>query len=570
MNQSAAAHEDRLGDRLMRLIWWRSADVDLPERTRRRVTVHLIPYLFFLYILAFLDRVNVSVAQLGMELPPSEGGVGFTTSVIGFGGGLFFWGYWILEIPSTLSVVRWGARWVFVRILVLWGLCATLVAFIGLPLATRMFGWLPHLPDNWLGMSAVANYINELPTNAKYQFYFFRFALGFFEGGFFPSVIVYLSLWFRQKDRAKAIALFMAAIPLSSAVGLPISGLLLGVNWFGLPGWRWIFIVEGILPVFAGVATIFFLPDKPEKAHWLAPEERDWLLGELDAEHRSKQGHGHWAWVHHLGMVLLLTLVYFGLTTMSYGLSMFMPAIIKSQSGVSNQIASYLATVPFAMALVAMLINGWHSDKKSERIWHVCIPLATVGCALLLASALDSAPLAAVAVIMFVVGTCMYAHLPAFWPIPTMFLGAATAASAIGFINMLGNLGGFFGPDMIGKSVDQDIRWVSQLMEKPENKPLSDEDGAKIDKLAQAITSSGKLTVDQSQQLNNLLKQVRAGDILDQRAQEELVQLMNRGASFSEALRKIAPWPMMSAVIILIVGFVRSRTAKHPLPDGVS
>src|SRR5205807_10064721 len=142
------------------------------------------------------------------------------------------------------------------------------------------------------------------------------------------------------EDRAKSIASFMAAIPLSMALGVPISGLLLSVNWFGLPGWRWIFILQGIAPVVAGVATLFYLPDRPAKAKWLPAEERDWLAAELDREHKGKQSHGHWAWVHHLGMVFLLTVVYFFLNLTSYGLSMFMPAIIKSQSGASNQVAS--------------------------------------------------------------------------------------------------------------------------------------------------------------------------------------------------------------------------------------
>ncbi|MCC7084370.1 MAG: MFS transporter [Pirellulales bacterium] len=553
MNQPTTARDDHLGDRLMRLIWWRKPSADLAERIRRRVTVHLIPYLFFLYILAYLDRVNVSVAQLGMELPASEQGLGFTRSTIGFGAGLFFWGYWILEIPSTLSVVRWGARWVFVRILVLWGVCATLVGFIGLPIAAKVFGWFSFLPGQ---------FFDELPTNAKYQFYFLRFMLGFFEGGFLPSVIMYLSLWFRSQDRAKAIALFMAAIPLSSAIGLPLSGLLLGVHWLGMPGWRWIFIIEGILPIFAGITTLFFLPDRPEKAKWLTPQEKDWLSNEFDAEHQSKQGHGHWAWLHHLGIVLLLTAVYFGQNVMGYGLSMFMPAIIKSQSGVTSQVASFLATVPFALAFIGILFNGWHSDRTRERFWHVAASLAMTSIGLYLAAALDSVPLAAVTVMMLMVGFCMYAHLPAFWPIVTIYLGAAAAASAIGFINMVGNLGGFVGPNIVGTSVDEDIRWVSSLMETQDTAPLSRDNSEKIDKLAEAISASRKLSLDENRQLSELLGQVKKGEAFDRETQSQLVGLLNRGASFSDALRHLAPWPMMSAIIILIVGYVHRKTAR--------
>jgi MFS family permease len=467
------------GNRLIAFFWRKPADT-LAERTRRRVTLFLIPFLFFLYILAYLDRVNVSVAELAMEEPPlsasvtsavglagsphagplsavssllvgrseplGPGGMGFDRATIGFAAGIFFWGYWILEIPSTLSVSRWGARWVFARILVLWGLCAALAGTIGTPLANTFFGWLP---------------------SPAYQLYFFRFMLGFFEGGFFPSVIVYLALWFRPQDRAKAIAAFMAAIPLSSMIGVPVSGMLLGVHWFGLPGWRWIFILEGIAPVLAGFATLFFLPDGPRKAAWLPCGERDWLMEELDREHRSKQGHGHWAWVHHLGLVLLLTLVYFCLNLTSYGLSMFMPAIIKSQMGIDagatysvfglftitgSQLASFTASLPYLVAFVAMLVNGWHSDRTGERIWHAALPLTGLSVGIFLAALFDGWGIVPLLIMIFVVGTCLYAHLPAFWPIPTMFLGATAAAAAIGFINMIGNLGGFFGPVVVGSS----------------------------------------------------------------------------------------------------------------------
>jgi MFS transporter, ACS family, tartrate transporter len=436
-------------DRLLDFVW-RTPAATVAERTRRRVTLHLIPFLFFLYILAYLDRVNVSVAQLGMELPPEEGGLGFSRDVAGFGAGIFFWGYWILEIPSTVSVIRWGARWVFARVLVLWGVCAALAGLIGTPAAEWTFGWLPHVSTGGPVSGATAHFINGLRDTPAYQFYFLRFMLGFFEGGFFPCVIVYLSHWFRPQDRAKAIAGFMAAIPLSSMIGLPFSGLLLHLDWFGLPGWRWIFILEGVAPVLAGFATLFFLPDRPDKAEWLAPDERAWLTAELEAEQRSKQGHGHWAWVHHLGLVLLLTAVYFCQNLTSYGLSMFMPAIIKSQSGLSDTWSSLLASLPYFVALGGMLLNGRHSDRTGERPKHVAVPMAMLGLGVLAAALLDGVPVLPVLVMILGVGTFMYAHLPAFWPIPTSFLGATAAASAIGFINMVGNLGGSVGPMMVG------------------------------------------------------------------------------------------------------------------------
>jgi sugar phosphate permease len=464
MTSNGSATSGQLGERLLALFWRRPAET-LAEQTRRRVSLHLIPYLFFLYVLAYIDRVNVSVAQLKMHAPVSEGGLAFSFDVIGTGAGLFFWGYWILEIPSTVSVVRWGARWVFVRILILWGLCAALVGAIGTPFGNSLFAWLPHLPEETAlpVIARCAEFVNHLRDDPTNQFYFFRFMLGFFEGGFFPSVIVYLSHWFRSQDRAKAIAGFMSAIPLSSMLGVPLSGLLLEVNWLGIAGWRWIFILQGIAPILAGFATLFFLPDRPNKAKWLPRDECAWLMNELEQEHKAKQGHGHGVWLHHLGMILLLTAVYFSLNYTSYGLSMFMPAIIKSQAGVSSQMASFLAALPYLMAVIGMLVNGWHSDRTKERIWHVGVSLGLLSCGIWLAAASDGIPVLPVVVMIFCVGTFMYAHLPAFWPIPTMYLGATAAASAIGFINMIGNLGGYVGPKVVGKSAT-DVSFTEALM----------------------------------------------------------------------------------------------------------
>lgn len=479
MSTFETGQEQTWADHCMRLVWRRPAD-SAGERARRRVTVYLIPYVFVLYILAYLDRVNVSVAGLHMELPPSEGGLGFSKAVIGFGAGVFFWGYWILEVPSTLSVLRWGARYVFVRILVLWGLSCMLIGTIGTPFSSRVFAWLPLIPLDaglvtgldtvtnilfgWLlglfGHDAplawfrgLAEFYNGLPTEPVNQFYFYRFMLGFFEGGFFPSVILYLSLWFRASDRAKAVANFMAAIPVATVFGLPVSGLLLHLNWFGWPGWRWIFILQGVLPIFAGIVTLFVLPNRPEDAKWLHPDERASLLGALEQEAADKAGHMSLRLLlSHFGVVVLLTIVYFCLNVFSYGLSMFMPAIIKSQSGASDTVSSILASIPYIMALLGMLLNGWHSDRTGERVVHVSVPLALQGVGIAIAASTDGQWIFPVLAIMLIVGPTLYAHLPAFWPIPTMFLGATAAASAIGFINMIGNLGGFVGPYVVGRS----------------------------------------------------------------------------------------------------------------------
>jgi len=282
------------------------------------------------------------------------------------------------------------------------------------------------------------------------QYCLLRFLLGFFEGGFFPSVILYLTLWFRPQDRARAVAAFMAAIPVSSLIGSPLSGLMLQIHWGDLPGWRWIFILQGIAPILAGFLTLFFLPNRPENASWLLPEEKEWLAGQLHHEASTKK-HGHWDWIGQAGAVLLMTAYYFCTNVTSYGLSIFMPKILKSQSGLGDTAASLLAALPYLMGLTAMLINGWHSDRTGERIGHVVVPLTCLSGSIFLAATCDGFGVAPVLVMIFLVGTFMYAQLPAFWPIPSLFLGATAAASAIGFINMLGNLGSFVGPATMGR-----------------------------------------------------------------------------------------------------------------------
>jgi ACS family tartrate transporter-like MFS transporter len=426
-----------------------SAAPTVAERTRRRVNLHLVPFLFFLYVLAYLDRVNVSVAQFGMRKSPAEGGLGFDKEIIGFGAGLFFWGYLILEIPSSITVVRKGARRVLTRVLILWGICATLAGFIGTPVVGALFDWWPLLSvsgDGWA--ASVAAFINGLRDDPERQFYFLRFMLGVFEGGFFPSVIVFLAHWYRPGDRARAFAAFTLAIPLSVIIGMLVNSLLLNIEWFGLPGWRWILIIEGVVPILAGVVTFFTLPDRPEQAKWLRSDERDWLIAELASE--SKVKHSPTEWFGHLGLVLLLTAVYLGKNVGSYGLTMFMPAILQSQSGLSDVGSTLLSAAPYTLALVGMLVNGWHSDRTGERFGHTAAAMALFGLGILMAALTDGHGWLPIAIILLWVGPSMYAHLPSFWPIPRSVLGPTAAASAIGFINMIGNLGGFVGPWLVG------------------------------------------------------------------------------------------------------------------------
>jgi len=522
---------DPLGDRLTRLVWFGRPTDSLAERARRRITVRLMPVLFVLYILAYLDRANVSVAELKMKLPPDQGGLGLSTEMIGFGGGLFFLGYWILEIPTALSVRRYGARWLFCRILVLWGLCATLIGFVGLPIAERAFGLLPE-----------ALYGQTLATSPEHQFYFFRFMLGFFEGGFFPCVIVYLTYWFRAEDRAKAVATFTAASPLSMALGLPLSRLLLPLNWFDLPGWRWVFILEGLLPVLAGVAVLWLLPDRPETVAWLPDDEREWLTGALEREHQHKHAAGadhHW---RHLGMVGLLTCVYFCLNVGVYGLVLFMPGIIKSQlaSTWSDEAVTMLASLPYFLAIGGMAFNGWHSDRTRERVWHTAIPLMTVSAGIFLTAMFDGVPIVPVVIMILVVGPAMFGHMPTFWPIPTMVLGATAAAASIGLINMLGNLGGFVGPYLLGVKAKDSPPAATAALD-PGAKGVADLSG-------QASATEPAASADKD-----------AGAHSKPEPQ---------GVNFRESLLWLAPWPLGAAVLILIIGYCIVPQARDPARAG--
>src|SRR3990172_12926732 len=226
---------------------------DLPDvaaRARRRIARRLLPFLFALYIIAFLDRVNVAYAALSMTRD-----LGFTAEVFGFGAGIFFIGYFLLEIPGALLVEKWSARGWIARILITWGIATVVIGMV----------------------------------HTAQQFYWARFFLGMAEAGFFPGIIVYLTHWFRAAERAKAVALFMAAIPISNMIGAPLAGVILGVDWAGLPGWRWIFFLEGIPAIVCGVITIFYLTDRPQQARWLPADERQWILAELEREKLQKK-----------------------------------------------------------------------------------------------------------------------------------------------------------------------------------------------------------------------------------------------------------------------------------------
>ena len=384
----------------------------LALRARRRILRRILPYLFVLYIIAYLDRVNVGYAALEMSKA-----LGFTAEVFGFGAGIFFIGYFLLEIPGSIIVEKWSARLWIARIMISWGLLAILMGFI----------------------------------HTTTQFYLVRFLLGAAEAGFFPGIIVYLSHWFRYEDRAKAIALFMAAIPISNIVGSPISGLLLGINWFQLAGWRWLFIIEGLPAIIFGIVTIFFLTDWPHQAKWLPADEREWITSVLEQEKQAKlKGHSYRifeAFKHR--EVLLLTAAYFLIVTSNYGLNFWLPVFVKKVSGSSNLIVSLIAALPYCFYLTSMLLVGWSSDRTGERRWHTATSMLVVSAGLLLSAVFQDS--LGLAVSMFCLASVgLGGYLPSFWPLPTSFLTGASAAATIGLINSVGNLGGFVGPFVVG------------------------------------------------------------------------------------------------------------------------
>ena len=384
----------------------------LAQSARRRIALRLLPFLFLLYIIAFLDRMNVSAAALQM---PHD--LGFNDRTVGLGAGMFFVGYFVLQIPGALIAERWSARRWFSSIMVVWGILTIFMAFI----------------------------------RTERQFYTVRFLVGAAEAGFFPGVIVYLSHWFRRADRAKALAAFYAAMPLSFVVGSPIAGVFLGLSWFGLRGWRWLFILEGVPAILLGLVALFYLTDWPKQANWLNVAEREWISAALDQEKTAKKqvrSYSIWQAFRHRD-VILLTFCYLGAATGNYGIAFWLPTIFKRLSGLSDLIVTLLAALPYLAGFITQQLNAWHSDRTQERRWHAAIPVFLSGIWLFLAISAGSSLLLSVVLFTLVTGA-YYAFHPAFWSVPTEFLSESAAAASIGLINSVGNLGGLIGPFVLG------------------------------------------------------------------------------------------------------------------------
>lgn len=420
-----------------------SIELSVAERARQRITKRLMPFLLWLYFLAFIDRTNVSVAALDMKKPLGEGGLGFNDDIIGLGFGIFFIGYFLLEIPGTLIVERWSARKWIARIMISWGIVATMMGFIGLP---------------WMNFASNEN-----------QFYVLRFILGLAEAGYFPGIIVFLSHWFRYEDRAKAKSHFMIGLPIATMIGVPISRAIMeNITWGGLEGWRWVFILEGIPSVIFGVVTLFYLTDWPSEAKWLPEDEKRWIMGELERERGEMLVAGKdplWE-----GIVkglknpktLLLSAIYIFIVTGYYGLNSFLPSITAKMKGTSVVTQTIITSLPYVFGLAAMLINSAHSDRTGERRWHTALPMLLGGIGLGLA-VLSGDALALVVTFFCLAGIGLHAYLPVFWTWPSKFMAASVAATAIGLINSFGNLGGYFGPRVVGYLSTKTGSYVSGL-----------------------------------------------------------------------------------------------------------
>lgn len=408
------------------------------DRARRRITWRLLPFLLLLYFLAYIDRTNVSIAKLQMTTD-----LGFTETIIGFGAGIFFIGYFLLEIPGTLIVERWSARKWIARIMISWGIIAALMGLIGLP----MFDFI----------------------STKQQFYWLRFILGLAEAGFFPGIVVYLSHWFRYTDRARAKSFFMIGIPVATIIGVPLSRWIMEtVNWYGLEGWRWVFILEGIPSVLLGLVTLFYLTDWPHEAKWLPEDEKQWIMGELEKEKRAKNADAEdhlWTAVKQgLGhpKVLLLAAIYFFVVSGYYGLTFFLPSITALMEGTSIVTQTIVTMLPYIFGFFAMLWVAASSDRTGERRWHTAVPilLGSVG---MLLSILSGDNIALAVTFFCLAGIGVHAYLPVFWTWPTAYLTTSAAAAAVGLINSVGNLGGFFGPYIVGFLKDSTGSFVAGM-----------------------------------------------------------------------------------------------------------
>ncbi len=371
----------------------------------------LMPFLFLLYIVAYLDRINMSFAVLQMR-----GQLGLSDRVIGRAGGMFFLGYFLFQLPSNLVLEKFGVRRWISTLMVVWGVISCLMIFVRGP----------------------------------FSFYAMRVLLGAAEAGFFPGMILYMRHWFPASARARAVAWFMTANPLAGIVGSPISGALLGLHGSGLAGWQWMFLIEGTPAIILGISVFWILSDTPGEAGWLKGEEKAWLLATLAREQQDQVGFGKggiWRAVFSL-RIWLLSLVYFGVSTTMYGVTLWLPTVIHSLTGRNYFWTGVMASFPFLAAAIVMVLIGMRSDRTGERRWHTAIS-AFAGAAGLVTAAYGNSPVLVVAGIGLGLAGAE-AMVGPFWAMATSKMTGFSAAAGIAVINSLANLGGYFGPDIVG------------------------------------------------------------------------------------------------------------------------
>jgi len=385
---------------------------EIETRTMGKVAWRLVPFLMLCYFIAYLDRVNIGFAGASMIRD-----LGLSAGVFGGAAGIFFIAYFFFEVPSNMALDRFGARIWIARIMLTWGLVAGAQAFV----------------------------------TGEFSLKIVRLLLGVAEAGFFPGIIFFLTLWFPSAYRARIIGLFMFAIPISTVIGAPISGLILNLDGFeGLHGWQWMFLIEALPALLMSLAVLTYLTDRPRNATWLTREESAWLQERLDAERATREREGAASWLRSTldPRVIALGFVYMGCNIPQYGLSFFLPQIVKAFGGLSNFQVGLITALPYAVGAIGMILWSRHSDATRERKWHAIIPLLVIVVGLMLAANTPDPTLKMVFVC--VAGLGFFTVLPIFWTLPTSFLSGAGAAAGIAAVNSIGNLGGYFGPQVFG------------------------------------------------------------------------------------------------------------------------
>jgi MFS transporter, ACS family, tartrate transporter len=381
--------------------------------TIRKLRIRLLPFLFALYVVAFIDRINLGFAALTMNRE-----LAITSQQFGFAVGIFFWGYFLFEVPSNLILHKIGARVWIARILITWGAVATLTGFV----------------------------------QSANQLYVARFALGLAEAGYFPGIVLYLGYWFPQREKAQAIALIFMGIPLASILGAPISGFILDhVHWFRLSSWRWLLILEGLPAITCVFLTNLLLPNRPAEARFLTAEEKAWITGELEREDRQKLRAQSMSVAGTLvnPRVWHLACIGFSHAFATYTFSFWLPQIMKLVlGGQSNTVVGFVVMIPNLLGLIVMILVSRHSDRTLERRYHMATSVALAGIALLLLGAPRSAFFSVVLFSAVAIGA--YSFLPIFFSMPGEFLSGFSAAAGIALVTSVSNLGGFVGPYIVG------------------------------------------------------------------------------------------------------------------------